>query len=157
MDRARRFGPTAVVLIGIFLAGCTRTIPPTEFLEKYTSNIEVPDRDLAELPCRIFLGQHGDGHCYLKDVIPFGQGGGFLGKTILWRCPAAELPARFVQVCRPGDVILDGRASAPHTYMIQSFRAGGAVVEPSGGALPASQPATRPAIPAATQPALPED
>ncbi len=157
MDRARRFGPTAVVLIGILLAGCTKTVPPSEFLEKYTTNVEVPKADLPELPCRIFLGQSRDGHCYLMDLIPLGQGGGFLGKTILWRCPAAELPAGFVQVCRPGDVILDGRANAPHTYMIQSFRAGGAAAEPSGGPLPASQPASRPAIPATTQPALPED
>lgn len=105
----------------LFAIGCATTIPPKEFIAKYTANISVPNPDRAELPCRIFLGED-DGDFRIKDVIPCGQGGGLLGKTILWKCPAAELPKDFPEAYRPGDVVIDGRSGAKYKYLIQTYR-----------------------------------
>ena len=105
----------------LLAGGCATTIPAREFIAKYTANIDVPNPDRADLPCRIFLGQHKDSY-RIKDVIPSSQGGGFLGKTILWQCPAAELPKDFPEAHRPGDVIIDGRLGAKYKYLIQSYR-----------------------------------
>lgn len=100
--------------------GCSTTIPAQEFIGKYSTNIEVPDPNYHQLPTRTFLGQR-DSYVYIADRIPFIQGGGLLGKTIYWRCPAAELPKDFPQGYRPGDVVMDGRAGSRYKYMIQSY------------------------------------
>jgi hypothetical protein len=104
----------------LLAGGCATTIPSKEFIAKYTTNIDVPNPDRAKLPCRIFLGRRKD-YCRIKDVIPGNQGGGFLGKTILWRCPAAELPKDFPEAYRPGDVVIDGRKGAKYKYVIQAY------------------------------------
>lgn len=103
----------------LLAGGCATTIPAREFVAKYTANIDVPNPDRPVLPCRIFLGQNKD-YFRIKDVIPAGQGGGILGKTILWKCPAAELPEDFPEAYRPGDVIIDGRTGAKYKYLIQA-------------------------------------
>ena len=114
---------TACIVLSMLLllaGGCATTIPAREFIAKYTANIDVPNPDRADLPCRIFLGRHKDIY-RIKDAIPCSQGGGFLGKTILWQCPAAELPKDFPESHRPGDVIIDGRSGAKYKYLIQSY------------------------------------
>jgi len=111
----------AAALLGLLLAGgCTTAIPAREFLSKYTTNINVPNPDRPQLPCRVFLGE-SDGVYYLKDSIPFQQGGGLLGTTTMWCCPAAELPEDFPEAYRPGDTIIDGRPGARSRYLIESF------------------------------------
>jgi hypothetical protein len=126
MNRAFRFAACAGMIGLVALTGgCAADVSASQFLAKYTNNIEVPNPDRPELPCRVFLGLNQDGQYYLKDVIPYGQGGGFLGKTAYWRCPASELPKGFLYTYRPGDVVLDGRPGSKHTYMIQWFRAMG--------------------------------
>lgn len=111
----------ALSVLMLLAGGCATTIPAKEFIAKYTTNIDVPNPDRAKLPCRVFLGQDED-YYRIKDVIPAGQGGGVLGKTILWKCPTAKLPKDFPEAYRPGDVIIDGRAGAKYTYLIQSHR-----------------------------------
>ena len=122
MGKVLRLATVAALLVGVsVVGGCTSTVPAEEFLAKYATNIDVPNPDRPELPCRVFLGELEE-HYYIKDVIPFAQGGGFLGKTMYWCCPASELPEGFTQTVRPGDVIFDGRLGAKHTYLIQWFR-----------------------------------
>ena len=124
MNSALRAGILATVTFPTFISGgCATTIPAKEFIAKYTSNISVPNPDSGELPCRVYLGRSGE-YFYLKDVVPFSQGGGFLGTTTLWRCPAAELPANFPESHVPGETVFDGRAGAKHTYMIQYYSSG---------------------------------
>ncbi len=115
---------TACIILSMLLllaGGCATTIPATEFTTKYATNINVPNPDLAELPCRIFLGRHKD-YYRIKDVIPHGQGGGFFGKTVVWKCPTAELPKDFPEAYQPGDMIIDGRKGAKYKYMIQAYQ-----------------------------------
>lgn len=116
--------------------GCSTTIPAQEFVAKYSTNIDVPNPDYYQLPTRTFLGQRGD-YVYLADRIPFRQGGGLLGKTVYWRCGAGELAKDFPRGCRPGDVVMDGRAGSRYKYMIQSYAAPpaapGAGTRPAGG------------------------
>jgi len=113
-------GFTAMVILSGLITGCETTIPAKEFITKYTTDIEVPDPNRSELPCRIYLGKKGKFY-RIKDVIPYGQGGGFFGKTILWRCPVSELPADFPEAYRPGETILDGRIGSKYEYMIQAY------------------------------------
>ena len=110
----------AAAVLLVTSAGCTRTISAQEFIAKYTSNIEVPNPNYHQLPIREFLGQV-DQYYYLKDRIPFGQGAGFFGEVILWRCPVAEMPKDFPEAYRPGDLILDARPGAKHTFLIELY------------------------------------
>ncbi len=124
--------------------GCANTlIPADEFVARYTTNIAVPNPDSHELPVRIFLGLQ-DGEFVLRDIIPSPQGGGLLGKTVLWRCPKAELPGEFASSYRPGNLLVDGRGGAQHRYMIQSYTAaaGAVAVAPAPTEAPATQPAS---------------
>ena len=115
-----------VLAVGAWtIGGCVRMTTGREFLSKYSTNIDVANPDSTDLPCRIFLGEMQAGYYDLQDLIPAAQGGGFLGKRILWRCPVSELPHDFSYKVRPGDVILDRRPGAKHTYLIQWFRAQG--------------------------------
>ena len=116
----RFIGLAVITITSISIIGCQTTIPPREFIAKYTTDIEVPDPNRSQLPCRIYLGKKGK-YYRIKDVIPYGQGGGFLGKTIIWRCPASELPADFPEAYRPGETILDGRIGSKYKYMIQAY------------------------------------
>ena len=118
----RFIGLAVITITSISIIGCQTTIPPREFIAKYTTDIEVPDPNRSQLPCRIYLGKKGK-YYLIKDVIPYGQGGGFLGKTIIWRCPASELPADFPEAYRPGETILDGRIGSKYKYMIQAYYA----------------------------------
>ena len=123
----RAFPLVSLALLAVLLSlagGCSTTISTTDFISKYTTNIDVPNPDEGVLPTRTFLGKRGRKTEYyvLTDSIPRQQGGGLLGKGIRWRCPAAELPTDFPQAYRPGDVILDGRKGAAHNYLIQSYR-----------------------------------
>jgi len=119
---SRFIGLAMIAISSISIIGCQTTIPPREFIAKYTTDIEVPDPNRSQLPCRIYLGKKGD-YYRIKDVIPYGQGGGLLGKTIIWRCPASELPANFPEAYRPGETILDGRTGSKYNYVIQAYLA----------------------------------
>ncbi len=141
MRPAFRLAMLAAPALGMLSAGgCNKTITSDQFLARYTTNIDVPNPGKTRLPTRTYAGVRGmRTQChYLRDSIPPGQGGGFFGKVVDWRCPVAELPAGFPEGVVPGDVVFDGRKGSAFTYMIQS-------------ATPDARPATRPA--AATQPA----
>jgi len=140
----------AAVLLSIASAGCTRTITAQEFIAKYTSNVEVPNPNYHQLPIREFLGQV-DQYYYLKDRIPFGQGAGFFGQIILWRCPVVEMPKDFPEAYRPGDLILDARPGAKHTFLIELYEPPPAPARPSPKR-PAKTTRT-PGEPTATRPA----
>ena len=112
---------TGLSVLFLLPAGCTTTIPAREFLAKYAADIEVPNPDRSELPCRIFLGERR-GYQRIKDITPFCQGGGLFGKTVIWRCPSSELPEDFPEAYRPGGLVIDGRAGAKYKYLIQSYR-----------------------------------
>ena len=104
----------------IAACGCAgTTVPPAEFLSRYTTNIEVPNPDDHRLPVRIFQGLDGDDFV-IRDIIPHTQGGGFLGKSVLWKCPKADLPADFPAAYRPGNLLVDGTGGAQHRYLAQS-------------------------------------
>jgi len=122
MMRARHIAALAAAVVPA-VGGCRATVSPDEFIAKYTTNIEVLDPTDSTLPTRTFLGRGGKSKPYyaIKDVIPRGQGGGLFGKTITWRCPAADLPSNFPAAYRPGDVMLDGRDGAIHMYVIQTY------------------------------------
>jgi len=138
-------GASRVVLLSALAAGvvsaggCTTTVPAKTFIATYSTNIDVPNPDHHRLPMRVFLGQADNGYFYIKDHIPFRQGGGLFGKVIYWRCPAYDLPKVFPEAFRPGDLLLDGRAGAGHTYVIQSYAS-----PPAAGMEPT---ATAPAAP----------
>ena len=101
--------------------GCAgTTIPPAEFISRYTTNIQVPNPDDHRLPVRTFQGLQG-WHFVIQDIIPHSQGGGFLGKSVLWKCPKRALPADFPAAYTPGDLVVDGRGGAQHRYLAQSY------------------------------------
>ena len=134
MSRALRMATLAVLSVAISaVGGCITPVSPEEFLAKYTTNIEVPNPASSDLPCRTFLGEI-DGQYHVKDVIPFSQGGGFLGKTVYWACSVPSLPQGFMRTYRPGDLVFDGRPGSKYTYLIQWFGAntGGAAAPAPG-------------------------
>jgi len=132
-------------------AGCTNTISAEGFVATYTTNIQVPKPDYHQLPTRSYEGQRGD-YFYIKDSVPFGQGGGFFGKTTYWRCGAEQMPAGFPIGHRPGDLVLDGRDGAAHKYMIQSYDPSARPPPPTSR--PAIQPAVGPTGQTAGQPVV---
>jgi hypothetical protein len=119
-------------------AGCSTTLPASEFITKYTTDIQVPNPEYHKLPTRTYLGRQGS-YVYIVDRIPRRQGGGLFGKVIYWRCPTEALPRDFPQAYRPGDVVMDGRPSSRYQFMIQSF-----VAPARPPAAPAGPPAKPP-------------
>ncbi len=138
MARALRWAAAAALLaVAAGTGGCSQMISSQEFLAKYTTNIAVPHPNKSQVSTRSFLGEAG-GYYYLKDSIPFDQGGGLLGKTIYWRCPVAQLPPGFLRTHQPGDVVFNAMPGSKEAYMIQWYRTHKS--EPQAPA-PPSQPA----------------
>jgi hypothetical protein len=111
-----------VVLAGglTLLAGCAQTITPTDFIAKYTTNIDVPHPAQSPVSTRTFMGDRG-GYYVITDEIPCAQGGGFCGTSHKWRCPVDAMPSDFPAAYKPGFAMIDGRRDATGTYMIQSY------------------------------------
>lgn len=114
------------------MGGCATTLPASDFITMYTTNIKVPNTATSELPERRFLGGDGD-YMYIEDYIPAKQGGGPLGTRTRYRTPAGSLPGNFLNAYKPGDVVFDGRKDSKYTYMIQSYRAAGGSERPATG------------------------
>ena len=141
MDRTGQWTALAWILACLALAaGCATTLPATDFIIKYTTNIDVPNPRYHQLPTRTFEGARG-GYFFIKDEVPYGQGGGSLGSTYRYRCPVASLPGNFPEAYKPGDVVLDGRPDTKYTYMIEWYRARGGSERPPTGEWAESRPA----------------
>jgi len=144
MTAAYRIATCAAGLgLGMAACGCGTTIPPAEFISRYTTNIEVPNPGDHRLPVRVFKGLQGRDFV-IQDIIPSSQGGGVLGKSALWRCPKQALPADFPAAYAPADLMVDGRSGAEHRYLAQSYVPPAVkVVETPAATQPASETAAK--------------
>ena len=130
----RKTLPWMVVAVAMLLCtgGCATTLPASDFITTYTTNIKVANTASSDLPERRFLGGDGD-YLYIEDIVPASQGGGPLGTKNLYRTPAGSLPGNFLNAYRPGDVVFDARKGSKYTYMIESYRAAGGSERPATG------------------------
>ncbi len=137
MDR-KHFVWAGLALL-VLAGGCSTTVPSTDFIAKYTSNINVQNTSDSNLPVRVFYGSDGE-YFVLKDIVPYSQGGGLLGTTVVYRCPAGAMPRNFPAAFKPGDVVIDGRPGTKYTYMIQWYRANGGEDRPPANEWVGGQP-----------------
>jgi hypothetical protein len=123
-----------VVAVAMLLCagGCATTLPASDFITMYTTNIKVANTASSDLPERRFLGGDGD-YLYIEDIVPASQGGGPLGTKNVYRTPAGSLPGNFLNAYKPGDVVFDARKGSKYTYMIESYRAAGGSERPATG------------------------
>jgi hypothetical protein len=148
------------------MGGCSTTLPASDFITMYTTNIKVANPSSSQLPERRFLGGDGD-YMYIEQFIPASQGGGPLGTKNVYRTPAGSLPGNFLIAYKPGDIVFDGRKGSKYTYMIESYRAAGGSERPATGEWAGKPPAvfvipdeakrpSPPAVPTQPPPAAPE-